>query len=164
MLYLLGVTSTRLSVAVLYSPDHNAHILACAALSAVVNLIRQATPEMFNMLLAQHVPSAVCDFLIPAGRGVADFTANDAAHGSDETELGVYAVRAIAALLHTEGAKWQVCDMHASKIIIVTSNVFFFFMFTLFVRCLTCVCYDFGFSRQFHRFHWNVCFEMMRQT
>jgi hypothetical protein len=84
------------------------------SLQAIGSIVTRAQPSMFNMLLAQQIPSALCECLVPAV-GVDSNRNNDdndynidnnAIESNKLQQISAYATHSLALLLHTVGPQW----------------------------------------------------------
>jgi len=73
--------------------------LVCQVLHILSDLIDTASPEVLNLLLAQHLPTVLCDCI------------QDDSDGDPLTSASFCAIRALSLLLHPSGQQWNTGSM-----------------------------------------------------
>lgn len=84
------------------------------SLKAIGSIVTRAQPSMFNMLLAQQIPSALCECLVPAVGFDSSRNNDDDYYNNDNNsiksnkfkQISAYATHSLALLLHTVGPQW----------------------------------------------------------
>lgn len=96
------------------------HRLCRRSLRALGAIISKSSPTMFNMLLAQQVPSALCECLVPSMQAIyyldndyscenntaIDELKEDSGDANNLQQISAFAIHSLALLLHTSGSQW----------------------------------------------------------